>query len=151
MLDTLAAPSETDAFHGVYPAGADDSNAAYSDVATDRYVHGFQVFAQYRPNGEPTGRHTFLDQNGMLCGLALAERKRREAVLTAAPDLLSSLKTLVCLVSDAGLSNMSRHVGPDAGSWLLRSHDALEKAIDAIRKSDGHQPPSPASLPPLHG
>lgn len=73
-----------------YPVGARYSNSEVYDEATDEVVHGFQVFVQKRPDGTPTGRRSFVNAQGVLCGLAMAEAERARELSEAAPALLSA-------------------------------------------------------------
>ncbi len=121
----------------VYPAGARYSEATYYDVATDRFVHGFQVFTQHAPDGSPTGRQTFLDNHGKLCSLALAEAKRKEAIEAAADDLLDGLKDLVDIIEAAGLHNLTRGVVLGPTVWYVKASDRLAHAKMLIQRAAG--------------
>lgn len=73
-----------------YPVGERFSNSEVYDEATAEVVHGFQVFAQKREDGSPTGRRSFVNAQGVLCGLEMAESERARELADAAPDLLSA-------------------------------------------------------------
>lgn len=122
----------------VYPPGTRYSDSTYYDVATDRFVHGFQVFTQHAPDGTPTGRQSILDNNGLLCGLATAEAKRQEAIRSAAPAMLHSLRELVQVLESAGLLNLSRGVQLGQTVWYVKASDALDQANSTISKAAGH-------------
>lgn len=74
----------------LFATGTLYSNSIKGDLATDRVIHGFQVFEQ-----EGTGRESFIDpRNNILCGIELAERIRAEIIRDAAPELLSALEEI---------------------------------------------------------
>jgi hypothetical protein len=77
------------------PAGTRYSNSLSYDVATDQVVEGFQVFAQYREDGTPTGRRSFVNNDGTLCGLSIAEAERERAIKQEARFLLEALARIV--------------------------------------------------------
>lgn len=60
------------------------------DEATDEVVHGFQVYVQKTPDGTPTGRRSFVNNQGALCGILMAEQERATAMQAAAPQLVSA-------------------------------------------------------------
>lgn len=62
------------------PVGTRFCDSLYYDEATDRVVEGFQVFRQVDPEGEPTGRDSFVDNAGALCGVSIAKIKRQMAL-----------------------------------------------------------------------
>lgn len=74
-----------------YPVGTRFSNSEIYDAATAEVVHGWQVFEQFREDGSPTGRKSFVDNNGGLCGIEIAESKRKQAIHDAAPEMLAAL------------------------------------------------------------
>jgi len=106
-------------------------------VATDRFVHGFQVFVQHAPDGSPNERQTFLDNQGNLCSLALAEAKRKEATQAAAEDLLSGLQDLVDIIEAAGLMNLTRAVVLGPTVWYVKASDRLANAKALIQRAAG--------------
>lgn len=84
-----------------HPAGTRYSDAQWYDVATDEVVCGFQVFEQYSPKGEPTGRKSIL-VGDILCGIELAEGMRQHRILEAAPQLLKLAERVARLNPNAG-------------------------------------------------
>ena len=78
----------------IYEAGTRYSNSIIYDEATDERVHGWQVFVQKREDGTPTGRRSFINNSGVLCGIEIAEAERQRAIAAAAPDLLAALQAI---------------------------------------------------------
>jgi hypothetical protein len=83
-----------------YPVGTLYSNSEIYDQATDEVVHGWQVFKQLRPDGTPTGRKSFINHRGNLCGVEVAERMRQRAPADCASELLASLKAMLAAMDD---------------------------------------------------
>lgn len=77
-----------------YPVGTRYSNSQTYDEASCEVVHGWQVFIQKNPDGSLTGRRSFVDNKGTLCGLMTAERKRDEAIQSQAHCMAKVLSTL---------------------------------------------------------
>ena len=50
---------------------------------------------QCRLDGSLTGRKSFIDNNGTLCGIEIAETKRLQSILDYAHELLAELKSIV--------------------------------------------------------
>lgn len=71
------------------PVGTRYSNSEVYDEATSEVVHGYQVYVQKRADGTSTGRRSFVNDKGVLCGIEMAERERQQAIQDAAPLLLS--------------------------------------------------------------
>lgn len=78
-----------------HPVGTRYSNSKTYDQATDKFIHGWQIFEQCQPDGTLTGRKSFIDNTGTLCGIELAETKRYQAILDSAHDLLDALESCV--------------------------------------------------------
>lgn len=100
-----------------HPVGTRYSNSETYDQATDEVVYGWQVFEQCRPDGTLTGRKSFIDNNGTLCGIEIAETKRLQSILDSAHDLLGAIKEVI-RISD-------------------RDHVAWNRAKHIIHKADG--------------
>jgi hypothetical protein len=100
-----------------HPVGTRYSSSETYDQATDEVVHGFQVFEQCRPDGSLTGRKSFINNGGILCGIEIAEHERHQAILDSAHDLLDALKEVV-RISD-------------------RDHAAWNRAKDVMTKAEG--------------
>ena len=79
----------------LYPVGTRYSNSIVYDEATAEVVHGFQVFRQMTAQGEPTGRLSFINNRGTLCGIEIAEQERQRARQDAAADMLAALQSIV--------------------------------------------------------
>lgn len=80
--------------HLVYPVGTRFSNSHIYDEATSEVVHGWQIFVQKDPDGNLTGRKSFVDNKGGLCDISVAERKRDEAIQARAFCMAKVLATL---------------------------------------------------------
>lgn len=78
----------------LYPVGTRFTNSLIYDEATSEVVHGWQVFVQKAQDGAPTGRKSFVDNKGILCGISLAERKREEAIQAQAFSMAMILGAL---------------------------------------------------------
>lgn len=89
-----------------YAPGTRFSNSEIYDEATAELVHGWQVFIQKRPDGTPTGRRSFVDHKGSLCGIEIAEQRRALAISEIAPELVAYLPALVKLID----SQIPEHV-----------------------------------------
>jgi len=76
------------------PVGTRYTSSRTYDAATNEVVHGWQVFAQYREDGTPTGRKSFVDNNGNLCGIEIAKTKREQAVVSHCEELAQMVETL---------------------------------------------------------
>lgn len=85
-----------------YPAGTRYSNAVTYDEATYEFAHGWQVFQQRRQDGTPTGHKSFINNDGILCGVEIAERERARAMQQAAPMLLEALQVLLASSQQCG-------------------------------------------------
>lgn len=94
-----------------YPIGTRYSNSGTYDEATAEISHGWQVFEQRRADGTSTGRRSFVNNSGMLCGIQIAEAERARAIRDAAPDLLAALALIVrgygVTFQDATLRNLA--------------------------------------------
>lgn len=105
-----------------YPVGTRYSNSSTGDEATAEILHGYQVFqqAQCRPDGTLTGRKSFINEHGVLCGIELAEGARNAAIHNAAPKMLEAL-----------LYDRDRNTGAEHGlSVYQRMRDeAIAKAL----------------------
>lgn len=83
-------------FNGLpYEPGTRYSNSETYDQATGEVVHGWQVFEQIRPDGTRTGRRSFLNNEGLLCSVEIAQAMREAAIYNAAQELLDALKMFV--------------------------------------------------------
>lgn len=107
-----------------YEVGTRYADSETYDEATDKVVHGWQVFRQCRPDGTPTGRESFVNHHGILCGLSIAESQRHDAITASAHELLESLKEIV------------KHTWPAHSG---HGKAILERAVNAIEKADGIQ------------
>lgn len=94
-----------------HPVGTRFSNSETYDQATDEVIHGWQVFEQCRPDGTFTGRKSFIDNHGCLCGIDIAEAKRRMATESTAPELLEALQKLLARADALSL-------GAGSGYWM---------------------------------
>jgi hypothetical protein len=113
-----------------YPIGTRYSNSEIYDEATDEHVHGWQVFIQKRPDGTPTGRRSFVDQDGKLCGIELAAAKRAGAIRDAAPDLLAACQAAEPLLADMERILNKRLPGSSTSLQALTTvREAITKAI----------------------
>lgn len=75
-----------------YEPGTRYSNSEIYDEATSEVVNGWQVFVQKRPDGSLTGRRSFVNNAGILCGITLADTMRERAIRDSAPQLLEALR-----------------------------------------------------------
>jgi hypothetical protein len=91
-----------------YPVGTRYSNSEYYDRATSRIAHGWQVFEQVAPNGNLTGRESFVNNTGSLCGLDIAKIIRQSAIQNSADELVKSLKDLLSQIKGYEECNGSR-------------------------------------------
>lgn len=128
----------------VYPVGTAYSNADYCERATNTFSHGFQVFAQHTTGGIPTGRRSILSNEGILCGLDMAQQLRAQAIMDTSQDLLDSLRGLVDIVERAGLYNLSRGVQLGPTVWYVKASEQIEWAKSILEKAEGHEDPSDA-------
>ena len=80
-----------------YEPGTRYSDSLTYDVATTEVVHGWQVFEQVRPDGTPTGRKSFVNHRGALCGICVAEMMRKSASEAALPNVLKALEAIEAL------------------------------------------------------
>lgn len=74
-----------------YTPGTRHSYSEVYDEATTEIEHGWQIFIQKRSDGTPTGRRSFVNNQGILCGVEIAEQMRAAATRDAAPDLAALL------------------------------------------------------------
>ncbi len=104
----------TKVIHLMFQApGTRYSNSTIYDEATAEVQHGWQVWVQKNPDGTPTGRRSFVDDDGMLYNIDLAECKRAEAITKSAPKLLSALSK-----AEAVLSQLQEH--PERAADIIR-------------------------------
>ncbi|MFK4706074.1 hypothetical protein ABIC83_002913 [Roseateles asaccharophilus] len=70
-------------------------DSAIYDEATDEVVHGFQVYVQKSADGTPTGRRSFVNNQGVLCGITMAEQERAAAMQAAAPQVVNAAVSIL--------------------------------------------------------
>jgi hypothetical protein len=112
-----------------YPIGTRYIDSEIYDEATDEVAHGWQVFRQCTPDGKPTGRKSFVNQHGNLCGLSIAEQCRKDAVVSSAHEAIELLAKaqLLGLRFDIGNAYIRRA--------FIDEQDALNKKIDKLLSS----------------
>lgn len=113
-----------------YPVGTHYSNSKWYDAATAEVVHGWQVFEQHSPDGKPTGSKSFVDNAGVLCGIEIAERRRKGAIEASAVQLLHELKKLRAAVAEF----------VDAEAHHSHLTKSIEESDYIISQADGIQP-----------
>ena len=79
----------------LYPVGTRYSNSIVYDEATAEVVHGWQVFRQMTPEGGPTGRRSFINNQGTLCGVEIAWQERQRAIVDTAHEMLDALREVL--------------------------------------------------------
>lgn len=119
------------------------SNSAVYDEATDRVVHGWQVFIQKDADGKPTGRESFVDNDGMLCGLGVARVRRDEAAARNAHNLAGALRKLYdCMSAQNDPDQAKRPTEED----LALAMDYAERVLLMVEGIQGHAAPTAEQL-----
>lgn len=120
-----------------YIPGTRYLNPRTYDVATDEVVHGFQVFEQIC-DGKATGLRSFIDVDGTLVSVELAQMRRQDIIDTNAHKLLWALEALVKAAKDAAVK------GDDCVKYAAYvDAEALVRAV----KGDTAPPPDKPTLP----
>lgn len=112
-----------------YTPGTRYSNPREYDIATEEVIHGFQVFERIEGDVH-TGHKTFVDIDGNLVAVEMAERRRDDIIEANAHKLLWALESLV----DAALL-------ADRQGLRVQSYDAMRSAVDLLRKVKGDTAP----------
>lgn len=110
-----------------YEPGTRYSNSLIYDEATSEVVAGWQVFVQKRPDGTPTGRRSFVNNEGNLCGIEVANAMRKRAIHDAAPQLLEALSALLAEAEQFALA-----LQPYAASEALANARAVKALAEGI-------------------
>ena len=120
-----------------YAPGTRYSNSVIYDAATEEVVHGWQVFMEYLADGTPTGRKSFVNNSGILCGIEIAAAERERATRAAAPEMLAALQSVWFSLAYPHSSN------DDLREWAGQGNAEAKRVLavrEAIAKAAGVTP-----------
>lgn len=118
-----------------YPVGTRYSNSRIYDSATAEVVHGWQVFEQMRATGPnlyaATGRRSFVNHEGILCGLDLAESERAKARAAECNNALFALELALATL---------RQVPPSMLDVPAEHAEACNMIVKVLERANGIKP-----------